>query len=214
MKTRTLSLAMLAAALTWPASAHASVMSYPGLTLINITEVSGIPSPHFFGPASSQMTTQLGALNAVNNDFQGVPTEVYDVFYSDANGALNPNGNYVTIEGRYAGTNGGGGMNIAAVDLLIGPTLTPLRADILASFVGLGNNSSPGSENLAVDPDTPSPATFTVMGNTAGTTARMRVTVGWTKIATPEPASASLVATGIAAFGLLLRRARRGGACV
>src|SRR4029079_16666873 len=113
MKTRNLSLIVLAGSLLIATQSNAAVMTTPGLMLINVTEVSGIPSPHFFAPASSQMTTQLGALNAVNNDFQGVPTEVYDVFYSNANGTVNPNGNYVTIEGRYAGTNGGGGMNIA-----------------------------------------------------------------------------------------------------
>src|SRR5690349_5408781 len=102
MKTRCVCLVAFALALALSLQANASVMSYPGLTLINITEVSRIPSPHFFAPNSPQMTTQLGALNAVNNDFQGVPTEVYDVFYSDAAGNVNVNGNYVTIEGRYA----------------------------------------------------------------------------------------------------------------
>jgi hypothetical protein len=212
MNTRLALLFALATALRVSA-ASASVMSYPGLTLINITEVSGVPTPHLFLPNSPQMTTQLAALNAINNDFQGVPTEVYDVFYSNANGTVNPSGNYVTIEGRFAGTNGGGGMNIAAVDLLIGPTLMPCRADILASFVGLGGNYIPGSEVLAVDPDSPSPTTFTTMGNTAGTPARMRLTVGWTKINVPEPASGSLVAVSFAAMSAVLRRVRRGGPC-
>ncbi|RIK80411.1 MAG: hypothetical protein DCC67_09405 [Planctomycetota bacterium] len=186
---------------------RAAVMTFPGLSAIRVTEYSGGPIPHLFLPTSPQMTTQLAFLNGVSNDFQGVPTEVYDVFYSDANGTFNLNGNYVTIEGRFAGQNGGGGLNIAAVDLLLGPTpFTVCRADILASAVGLGGNYIVGSEALAVDADAPLPVTFTTMGNTAGTSARMRVTVGWTKII-PEPASAALFAPAVAAFLPLVRRA-------
>lgn len=189
-----------------PRFAQAAVMTFPGLTAIRFTEVSGIGLPHFFLPASPQMTNQLGVLNVVNNDFTGAPTEVYDVFYSDANGALNVNGNYVTIEARFAGQ-AGGGLNIAAVDLLLGPAPFMIcRADILASFVGLGSNYVPGSELLAVDPDGVIPSTFSVMGNTAGVTGRMRVTVGWTKIV-PEPSSVGFAI--IACAFVVCGRARR-----
>jgi hypothetical protein len=195
---------MLAAA----AESFAAVITYPGLTGIRITEYSGGPIPHFFLPNSPQMTNQLAFLNGANNDFQGVPTEVYDVFYSNANGTYNLTGNYITIEGRFAGTGGGGGMNIAAVDLLIGPApFMVCRADILASWVGLGNNYIAGSEVLAVDADSPLPATFTTMGNTAGTNARMRLTVGFKKII-PEPTALALALPPLGALFAAARRIR------
>jgi hypothetical protein len=192
-----------------PRLAQAGVMTFPGLTAIRFTEVSGVALPHFYLPASPQMTNQLGVLNVVNNDFTGAPTEVYDVFYSDANGALNVNGNYVTIEARFAGQ-AGGGLNIAAVDLLLGPAPFMIcRADILASFVGLGSNYVAGSELLAVDPDGVIPSTFSVMGNTAGVPGRMRVTVGWTKIQVPEPSGVALSLMGsMLTVGYALRRRR------
>jgi len=186
--------------------AQAGVMTYPGLTAVRITEVSGGPFPHFFLPASPQITNQLATLNAVSNDFTGAPTEVFDVFYSDAVGNVNINGNYVTIEARFAGQ-AGGGLNVAAVDLLVGASI--VRADVLASFVGIGTNYVAGSELLAVDPDGVVPSTFSVMGNTAGVPGRMRVTVGWKGIQAPEPASLALASLGgTAALAFRRRRSR------
>jgi hypothetical protein len=54
----------------------------------------------------------------VNKDFEGVPgAELYDVFYSDWDGAPNPTGEFVTIEAVWpVGAPSGGGLNIARVD--------------------------------------------------------------------------------------------------
>ena len=136
----------------------------------------------------------------MSNDFVGVPNEYYDVFYSNANGSFNVNGNYVTVEARYDNASGGGGLNIGAVDLVIGSTA--VRADVLTSWVGLGTNYIAGSELLSVDPAdvTPVPTTFTTMGNTAGVPGRMRVTVTWSKLV-PEPTSCVLMACGLVGMG-------------
>jgi hypothetical protein len=201
--TRVIALAACVTALSYQSPAGASVIGFPGLTAVRFWEFSGGPNIHTFAPAGPVMTTQLGVLNVVNNDFTGAPAEVYDVFYSDANGNFNLNGNFVTVEARFPGQ-GGGGLNIGAVDLLLGPApFMVCRADILASWVGMGANYIAGSEVLAADA---APATFTTMGNTAGVPGRLRVTVGWTKI--PEPASAALMLFGVAAIGIVRRRKR------
>lgn len=202
-----------AALLAGVTTADGAVLSYPGLLGIRIWEFSGGPTLHSYLPLAPQLLAQLPVLNGLNNDFLGTPAEPYDVFYSDANGAVNPLGNYLTVEARYPFPNAGGGLNLGAVDMVLGPATNPMicRADILASFVGSGPNYIPGSEALAVDPfdTTIIPATATTMGSTANTTGRMRVTVGWTKII-PEPTAASLIACGAAVLGFMSRR-RTGG---
>jgi hypothetical protein len=202
-----------AALLASVATARGAVSAYPGLIGIRIWEFSGGPNLHAYTPLAPQLLSQLPTLNGVTNDFVGVPTEPYDVFYSDANGAVNPLGNYLTVEAKYPFPNVGGGLNLGAVDMVLGPAASPMicRADILASFVGLGPNYVVGSELNAVDPlDTAIiPATATTMGSNPTPTARMRVTVGWTKII-PEPATASLAACGIATLGFMTRRRTKG----
>ena len=189
-------------------AADAAIMTLPGLTNIRFWEYSGGPIQNNFAPASSEMTAQLGVLSPISRDFDGVGGENYDVFYSDANGAFNLNGNYVTIDAVYPNASGGGGLNIAAVDLMFGSSV--LRADTLTNAVGMGTNYIPLSEFLAVDPDAPTPATFTTMGNTAGVPGRLSITVGWRGI--PEPASAMLMLCGVLGAGW--SRRRRIVACV
>ena len=178
--------------------AYAAIISTPGLTAVRFWEASGPVLPFVFPFNSPQMTTQLGnALSPSNNDFAPFAKEPYDVFYSDANGAFNLNGNYVTVEAAYPQPlPAGGGLNLGAVDLIFGSST--LRADILSSWVGLGNNYIAGSELLAIDADSAIPSTFTTMGHTtAPHTQHLRVTVTWSRLV-PEPTAAALVAMGLA----------------
>ncbi len=184
---------------------QAAIITTPGLTGVRFWEATGPVSPYNFVFNGSQMTTQLGVgiLGTSNNDFAPLFDENYDVFYSDANGTFNVNGNYVTVEAVFPHPlPSGGGLNLAAVDLVFGSST--LRADILSSFVGLGNNYISGSELLAVDADTPIPSTATTMGSTIiPPVAHLRVTVTWSKLV-PEPTSAVLSLLGMGA--LTLRR--------
>jgi hypothetical protein len=182
---------------------HAAIMTTPGLIGVRFWETTGPVAPFTFAPNSSEMTVKLGpALGPNNDDFNQLPVENYDVFYSDANGNFNLNGNYVTVEAVYPNPAGGGGLNLAAVDLVFGSGT--LRADVLASWVGLGPNYLPGSELNAVDADTAVPSTFTTMGSTmVPPTDHLRVTVTW-KSLVPEPASAVMALAGLGIC--LLRR--------
>lgn len=201
---------MLLAATAASESAQAAIITTPGLTTVRVWEVTGGPSQYNFPSAGTAMTTKLGVgtLSAGTNDFSGLANENYDVFYSDANGAFNANGNYVTVEAIYPNANGGGGLNLAAVDLVIGSGT--LRADVLSSWVGLGPNFVPGSVVNAVDADTPVPTTITTMGSTVvPPAAHLRVTVTWSKLGIPEPSSCLLAVCGLA--GVLGTARRRFG---
>lgn len=183
---------------------QAAVMNLSGLQAVTVWEITGSAASYSFLPSGTAITTQLGVgvLGPSSSDFSPLLNENYDVFYSDVNGNVNPNGNFLTVEAVYTNPQGGGGLNLGAVDLVFTDG-TICRADILASFVGLGPNYSVGSEVLAVDPDTPVPTTFTAMGSTVTPpTQHLRVTVGWSKI--PEPGT--LVLGSIGVFGLLWRR--------
>jgi hypothetical protein len=198
----------LSVALVMFASSQAAVINTPGLNSVRFWEVTGPVTPFTFAFNSSEMTTQLGVgtLSPTNDDFNQLPVENYDVFYSDANGNFNLNGNYVTVEAIYPVSQFGGGLNLAAVDLI--GSFGTMRADILASWVGLGPNYVPGSENNAVDTDSPVPSTFTTMGSTmVPPTAHLRVTVGWSTI--PEPTSFVMLVAGAIGFMFCGRRRRR-----
>jgi hypothetical protein len=189
------------------AAAQAAIINTPGLTHVRIWESTGPFTAYDFVQNGPQMTTQLGVGNLTpsTNDFSPLIDENYDVFYSDANGNFNINGNYVTVEAVFPRPlPAGGGLNLGAVDLII--SSLPVRADILASWVGLGNNYIAGSEVLAVDVDNfpfP-PTTDTTMGSTiTSPTQHLRVTVTWSGFV-PEPSTVALGAFGL--LGMLVRR--------
>lgn len=200
-------LSALALTLTSTVVSQAAIINTPGLTTVRVWEATGPITAYNFpqnvGPIVNQIG--LGTLGPNNNDFSPLATENYDVFYSDVNGNFNVNGNYVTVEAVYPNPSGGGGLNLAAVDLIIGGV--PLRADVLASFVGLGPNFIPGSVVNSVDPDNSplAPTTATTMGSTIiPPVQHLRVTVTWSHLQVPEPSTGILALSSLAS--LLLRR--------
>jgi hypothetical protein len=207
---RTWFILIATAAIAVASPAPAAIISTPGLTQVRVWESTGPMTAYNFAFNGPQMTTQLavGTLGPSTNDFSPLANENYDVYYSDANGNFNINGNYVSVAAVYPPPlPSGGGLNLGAVDLIIGGL--PVRADTLASWVGLGNNYIAGSEVLAVDADNfpLAPATATTMGSTIVPPAQhLRVTVTWSRLV-PEPSTVLLIAIGLVA--ILARRSSR-----
>lgn len=207
----TLTLFAMLASLCCHTSAQAAVITTPGLVAVRFWEATGPVTPYTFAFNGPQMTNQIGVgtLGPNINDYSGAPIENYDVFYSDANGAFNVNGNYVTVEAVYPlGLPAGGGLNLGAVDLVFGSGT--LRADVLSSWSGLGGNFVAGSIFNSVDADTAIPSTFTTMGSTTiPPTQHLRVTVTWSKLPiVPEPATGMLITTAMSSVLLMRRRCR------
>jgi hypothetical protein len=197
-------LSTLMLALTSAAVSQAAIINTPGLISVRFWEGTGGVNAFTFAQNGPEMSNQIGALlGPGNEDFSQIANENYDVFYSDANGNFNLNGNHVTVECVYPVPNGGGGLNLAAVDLVFGSGI--LRADVLSSWVGLGTNYAPASVVLAVDADTAIPTTLTTMGSTMiPPTQHLRVTVTWSHLQVPEPGTGFLALSSLAS--LLLRR--------
>lgn len=179
-------------------ASSAPIKNTAGLTTVRFWESTGPFVAYDFAPVGA-MTTYLGVgtLSPSNNDFAPLFDENYDVFYSDAAGNFDPNGDCVSIEAVFPNSlPAGGGLNLGAVDLLFSNG-SILRADTLKSWVGLGNNYIVGSEVLAVDADTPIPSTDTTMGSTTlPPTQHLRITVGWSQLI-PEPSTFVILATGL-----------------
>ena len=64
------------------------LVNLPNLQSITFFETSGWNTPYTFNVNSPQLLTKLSALNSTSNDFVGVSTEFYDVFYSDSLGKI------------------------------------------------------------------------------------------------------------------------------
>ncbi len=155
------------------------VRMIPGLVSITFYERSGgdAPTPYTFAVDGPQLTVQLAdPLSEQNLDIMGVSTEFYDVYYSDIDGVFDLDGRYLTISGvfQYA-LPAGGGLNLAEIGLDFEGQPTEF-GNYVASFVALGDNAAPQTVDLTIDGDL---QTNTTMGNTIGTTERLRVTLGF-----------------------------------
>jgi len=155
------------------------VRTLPGLVSIDFWERSGgnEPTRYTFTVDGPELTTRLtDPLTDANRDIAGVATELYDVYYSNADGTFNLDGAYLTISGMFAyAAPAGGGLNLAEVQLNT-PNVAPQFGTVIGSYVALGDNAAPADVDKCIDHDL---QTNTTMGNTIGTNDRLRITLGF-----------------------------------
>lgn len=192
-KQKTLLLFLAAASLTLTA---APIRTLPGLTGINFLEgTSGVTTISYTLPSETLEYRWPTAPGSGSYDFIGAPNEFYDVFYSNADGSFNLDGEYISIEATYTGSSSG--LNIMEVELLFGSTV--VTANNVLSYAGFGATFNPASVGNAVDGNY---STGTSMGSTTGDQ-RLRVTVGFPaqnpSSEVPEPTSMALAALGLGA---------------
>lgn len=184
----------------------APIRTRPDLVRVDVVELTSGPTIFSFAANSSALTTQLTPSYSVGNrDFEGLANEPYDIFYSDAAGNFDLNGEHITIRGTYTGNSVG--FNIGAVILILSGIIESESASIVTAFTPGSSGYSSGSELLAVDNDI---NTGTGLGRTANATEPMSLTVGFTSSsssAVPEPSTWVLGASGVL-LGLIGRRRR------
>jgi hypothetical protein len=163
------------------------VMDLPGLVSITFYERTGgtEPTPYEFAVDGAELTTRLAdPLADDNRDIPGATSEFYDVYYSDQAGDFQLDGSYLTISGMFGqALPAGGGLNLAEIGLNFSDTNTEY-GNYVASYVVLGDNSVEANVGLCIDGDL---QTHTTMGNTVGSTERLRLTLGFESTSGPPP---------------------------
>ncbi|MBM4357318.1 MAG: hypothetical protein FJ096_04335 [Deltaproteobacteria bacterium] len=156
-----------------------AVKDLPGLAGITFYERTGGTAPTAYaftldGPELTQRRDD--PLGPGNFDIQGTPVEFYDVYYSDEAGVFQADGSYLTISGVFpVPLPAGGGLNLAEIALVYNDQKEEFGSYV-ASFAALGDNAVPGDVARCIDGDL---QTHTTMGNTTGTSERLRLTLGF-----------------------------------
>lgn len=169
-----------------PASARAlPVRDIPGLVSISFWERTGGtgPSESVFPTDGPELTVRLAdPLDGSNHDISGATSEYYDVYYSNADGSFNLDGEYLSISGVFDQTlPAGGGLNLAEIGLNFDSDPVEF-GNFVAGFVAHGDNAFPEFVGNSIDGDL---LTHTTMGNTFGTEERLRVTLGFASSSGP-----------------------------
>jgi hypothetical protein len=171
----------------------AALRDTPGLTAIRLFEVSG-------SVIATDLVAQGGGLDIkaanfvgsnANSDYSTPNAERFDLYYSDAAGNFNLNGEYVTIDCFM--DNEISGCNVAALQLVFGSTPGAL-ADVLTRAVTTQGYVA-NSELLAVDGST---STYALLGSSG--ISLMSLTVGFSGLqssAVPEPSTYALMGAGL-----------------
>ncbi|MGE3460120.1 MAG: hypothetical protein AB7O24_33730, partial [Kofleriaceae bacterium] len=155
-----------------------AIRTLPGLQMINFYERTGGSSPqkYSFMVDGPELAAKLpDPLRMASRDIEGASEEYYDVYYSNAQGEPDLDGAYLTISGKYIRTApSGGGLNLAEIELVLASGSE--YGNVVASYAALGDNKDESRVNSCIDGKLD---THTSMGNTVGTTDRLRLTLGF-----------------------------------
>ncbi len=154
----------------------AGLVNTPGLQGITVRESTFTDLPYSWPRLDTALLTRLpGTLGPGNADFTGSPSEFYDVFYSDANGNLDPLGDFLTVECDDLDLNDTG-CNIAEVELVFGTGTAPVHACGVTSFFAAGPQAVLFSPPLAADGNLLS---WCTLGSNFGAGQRLHITFGF-----------------------------------
>jgi hypothetical protein len=161
------------------------VRKLPGLQSISFYERTGgtEPTEYNFLVDGPELSAKLAdPLSDTNRDIVGATSEWYDVYYSGEDGSFDVDGSYLTISGVFLQTlPAGGGLNLAEIGLHFTNSNTEY-GNYVASYVALGDNKDESSVGKCIDGDL---QTHTTMGNTVGSSERLRLTLGFLSTSGP-----------------------------
>lgn len=152
-----------------------------GLKSITFYEMTGSLFSYTYSLNSYELNHRFSNhMNSSERDFEGwIGVEFFDVFYSNSNGDFNTNGEFISVEATFDVPFGGGGLNIAEVELNFNDGHSQFGS-FISSFQSLGSTYMAGSEKKGADCDL---KTFTTMGFTISSNPeKLRITVGFKKI--------------------------------
>ncbi len=202
--------ALGAALIAFGAPALAGITDIVDFQGVNAYESTySIPhAPDFFGVGDGRLTAVLAgsALNGSSRDFGHFPgDENYDIYFSNADGTLNANGSYITIDGNcFVAYNC---FNINEVSLVVNGS-EQFATSVVRSIYGRAGSFTPGSHVNAADGNMFS---FTQLGDTIGLgdEARMSITLEFANVPSiPEPQTTVLLALGLGVLGWTARHRR------
>jgi hypothetical protein len=189
------------------ASSIASIPGYQGVTTWEATYFPSAPEATFLPVGDARLTTVLAgaALSQAGRDFGTfLGNENYDVFLSNADGSLNANGAFITIDGNCDVPFQC--FNISEVALKVNGN-NEFATGVVRAVYGRPGSFVANTAALAADGNL---QTYTQLGDTMGNypDGRMSITLSFAS-AVPEPTTWSLWAAGLALLGARRLRHQR-----